>query len=282
MNYKIISDTCCDHPELVSFDWLTRIALYVNLGDQTFTDDGTLDPSMLLDEISRSDAVPKSACPSPGAFEEMYHGPEQDIYVVTISKELSGTYNSAVQGAELFLEENPNKNIHVFNSKNACSGQVLICHKLKELVDSGLPFDEVVRQTEAFIDTVETMFVLEDLEILRKSGRMSKLQSAVVGAVKLKLVMGKAADGTIKKVTAAFSMNQALSRMTNIISQHAQRVGDGKIECLVITHCFAKERAEYFAEKLKETCDIAETILCKASGVTAMYANRGGIVVSYA
>jgi len=281
MSYKIITDSCCDTPEEGALSWLTRVPLYVNLGEKTFVDDGTLDSGDLLDAISKSPVGPKSACPPPGVFVEHYAGDEQDVYVVLISKEISGTYNSALQARDIYLEENPGKNIHIFNTKTACSGEALVCLKVKELVDSGLPFAEVVKQTETFIEEAETMFVLEDLEILRKSGRMSALQSAITGTLKIKLVMGGTKEGTIKKVTQALSVNQALNKMTAIISNHAQKVRGGKIGKLVITHCFAKERAEYVKEKLKGSCEVAETVICKASAVSSMYANRGGVVVSY-
>jgi len=281
LNYKIITDSCCDIPEEKAQNWLTRIPLYVNLGEKTIIDDEDLDTAVLLEEIAASKVGPKSACPAPGTFVAHFEGPEQDIYLITISKEISGTYNSALQGAMLYREEHPEKNIHVFNSKTACAGQVLICERVRELAESGLSFEEVVAQTERFISEAETMFVLEDLEILRKSGRMSVLQSAITGTLKIKLVMGGTREGTIAKVTQALSVTQALNKMVNIISEKAKKAREGKIPRLVISHCFAKERAEYVRDKLKTSCTVAETIICKSGGIGTMYANRGGIVVSF-
>jgi len=281
LNYKIITDSCCDIPEEKPQSWLTRIPLFVNLGEKTFIDDESMDTAEFLEEISASKVGPKSACPAPGAFAAHFEGPEQDVYLIAISKEISGTYNSALQGAMLYKEENPKKNIHVFNSKTACAGQVLICEKVRELAESGLPFAEVVAQTERFISEAETMFVLEDLEILRKSGRMSALQSAITGTLKIKLVMGGTREGTIAKVTQALSVTQALNKMVNIISEKTKKARDGKIPRLVISHCFARERAEYVRDKVKASCEVAETIICKSGGIGTMYANRGGIVVSF-
>lgn len=281
MNYRVITDSACDLPEEKTQEWLTRVPLYINLGDKTLTDDAELSSEVLLNEISESLVGPKSACPSPGVFTEYYGKFEGDLYVVTLSKEISGTYNSAQQGREIYLEDHPGKNIHVFDSKTACAGQVLICEKISELAESGLPFEEVVKQTDAFIEEASTMFVLEDLEILRKSGRMSALQAAVTNTLKLKLVMHGTKEGTIAKVTQALSMTQAINKMVHIISEKAQQANAGEIPMLVITHCFAKERADYIIKKLRETCSIAETIICKAGGIGTMYASRGGVVVSF-
>jgi len=281
LSYRIITDSACDLPEDKAQDWLTRVPLYINLGEKTITDGEDLNSETLLQEISKSLVGPKSACPSPGVFAEYYGKFEGDLYVVTLSREISGTYNSALQGKDIYLEDNPNRNIHVFDSKTACAGEVLICEKIRELAESGLSFDEVVKQGEAFIGEAGTMFVLEDLEILRKSGRMSALQAAVTNTLKLKLVMHGTKEGTIAKVTQALSMTQALNKMVHIISEKALQTNAGEIPMLVITHCFAKERAEYIIKKLKETCNIAETIICKAGGIGTMYASRGGVVVSF-
>ena len=281
MDYKIITDSCCDHPEEKVLDWLTRIPLFITLGEKAITDDDTLDTAVLLEEISKSEVGPKSSCPPPGAFAEHFDGPERDVYLVVISKEISGTYNSAVQGAEIYKEEHPEKNIHIFNSKTASAGLMLICLKIKELAESGLPFEEVVKQGEAFIEESETMLVLEDLEILRKSGRMSALQSALTGTLKIKLVMHGTKEGTLQKVAQALSVTQALNKMVSIAAERVQKRSKGKIKRLIISHCFAKERAEYVKEKFKSTCDVAETVICKTGGISTMYANRGGIIVSF-
>lgn len=281
MSYRIITDSACDLPEDKAQEWLTRVPLYINLGEKTITDDEGLNSEDLLNEIVASSVGPKSACPAPGVFAEHYAGSEDDLYIVTLSKEISGTYNSALQGKEIYLEENPGKNIHVFDSKTACAGQVLISEKVNELAKSGLTFAEVVEQTEAFIEEAGTMFVLEDLEILRKSGRMSALQAALTNTLKLKLVMGGTKEGTIAKVTQALSMTQAMNKMVQIISEKAQKSNMGEIPTIVVSHCFAKERAEYIIRKLKETCNVAEAIICKAGGIGTMYANRGGVVVSF-
>ncbi len=97
-----------------------------------------------------------------------------DIYVVTLSAELSGSYNSAVLGKNLYEEENGTKNIHVVNSRGAATTQVLIARKLNEYASQGMPFEEVVDKIEEYTTSLRTYFVLETLEVLRKNGRLSR------------------------------------------------------------------------------------------------------------
>ena len=281
MNYKIISDSCCDHPEEGDFSWLHRVPLSINLAGNSFIDDASLKPASLLEEIAKSDTGPQSACPSPGDFLEHYKGTEQDIYVVVLSKELSATYESAMQAATIFKEENPDKNIHVFNGKTAAAGLLLLSAKIQELASTGMAFQDVVKEVEAYQEAAETLFVLEDLDILRKNGRLNKVQAAITSTLRLKLVMGATPEGTIQKVTQALSMSQALNKMCSHVTSRVEKEFEGKLNYLVISHCFAKERAELVKEKLKNSLQIKKVIVCKTGGISTMYANRGGIILSY-
>lgn len=92
-------------------------------------------------------------------------------------------------------ESHPNKNVYVFNSCSASSGEVLVALKVRELAESGAPFKHVVREVEQFIYQMQTMFVLETLENLRKNGRLTRLQSVITGALKIKLLMAATAGG---------------------------------------------------------------------------------------
>ena len=281
MHYKIIADSCCDKPEPIDFDWLHRVPLSINLAEKSYIDDETLCPETLLADINASAEGPKSACPSPGDFLEYYKGAEKDVYVVVLSKELSATYESAVQAANICKEEMPDKNVHVFNSKSAAAGILLICTKIHELAEGGMAFAELVPTIESYIEELETLFVLEDLDILRKNGRLNKVQAAITGTLRLKLVMGATKEGTIHKVTQALSMTQALNKMCAYVTAAVEKEYEGKLNHLVITHCFAKERAEFVKEKLKSSLQIKHVIICKSGGISTMYANRGGVILSY-
>ena len=78
-----------------------------------------------------------------------------DIYVVTLSAELSGSYNSAVLGKNLYEEENGTKNIHVVNSRGAATTQVLIARKLNEYASQGMPFEEVLIRLKSIQQVLE-------------------------------------------------------------------------------------------------------------------------------
>ena len=85
-----------------------------------------------MKKIRESEECPKSSCPSPERYMEEYHCEAEHIYAVTLSAELSGSYNSAVLGKNLYEEEYGEKDIYVFNSRSASVGETLIGLKIAE------------------------------------------------------------------------------------------------------------------------------------------------------
>lgn len=121
----------------------------------------------------------------------------EHVYAVTLSAELSGSYNSAVLGKNLLQEDHPDRQIHIFNSKSASVGQTLIAMKIQECEEAGLPFEQVIETVDAYIEQQHTFFVLDNLETLRKNGRLSKVKALVASALKIKPVMGSTEEGAI-------------------------------------------------------------------------------------
>ena len=122
---------------------------------------------IFLKKVAACPECPKSACPSPERYMKAYECDAEHIYAVTLSAELSGSYNSAILGKNLFLEEQPEKKVHVFNSKSASGGQSLIAMKIVECEEKGLSFEEVVSEVEKYIEEMNTFFCVENLETLR-------------------------------------------------------------------------------------------------------------------
>ena len=192
MGFKIVVDSCCDLTgQMLKDPRFIKVPLTIRSNGSSFIDNETFDQADLLWAMKQSDDAPATACPSPQSYLDAYQGPEEeDVYVVTLSALLSGSHNSAEQAKLLMEEDHPNKNVYVFNSCSASSGEVLVALKVRELAESGAPFKHVVREVEQFIYQMQTMFVLETLENLRKNGRLTRLQSVITGALKIKLLMG--------------------------------------------------------------------------------------------
>ena len=279
MGFKIVVDSCCDLTgQMMKDPHFVKVPLTIRSNGSSFIDNETFDQADLLWAMKQSEEAPSTACPSPQSYLDAYQGPEEeDVYVVTLSALLSGSHNSAEQARMLMEEDYPNKNVYVFNSCSASSGEVLVALKVRELAESGAPFKHVVREVEQFIYQMQTMFVLETLENLRKNGRLTRLQSVVTGALKIKLLMGATPEGEICKLGQTLSMKQALSKMVDRMASDPAHAG----RTLAICHCNCLDRAFQVKAMAEQRCKFAHILILEAGGITSVYANDGGIVTAY-
>ncbi len=278
MSFSIVADSCCDlTAALRAAPNFHSVPLTIHVGGQDFVDDDGLNTASLLLAMEESKSASSSSCPSPADYLDAYRASEGDIYVVTLSALLSGSHNSAWQAMRLFQEEQPERNIHVFNSCSASAGEVLLAHRLTELAESGLPFDEVVRRADHCIAEMNTLFALENLDNLKKNGRLTKVQALLTGALRIKLVMGSTPEGEICKHGQALSVKQALTKIVDIMVQDGPH--SGKVLC--ICHCHCLERAEFLKSLALKCCDFSDIIITQTRGLSSYYANTGGIVAAY-
>lgn len=278
MSCKIIIDSCGEFlTEWKEDERFESVPLTLNVGGEIVIDDETFDQSSFLKKVAACPDSPKSACPSPERYMKAYDCQADHIYAVTLSAELSGSYNSAVLGKNLILEEQPEKKVHVFNSKSASIGETLIGMKIQECEEAGCSFEETVEQVEAYIEEQNTFFVLDNLETLRKNGRLSGVKSLVASALKIKPVMGATPEGTICQFDQARGMNKALVKMVQHIVDKTQ---NSENKALAISHCNCAERAELLKNALQEKLSVKRIVVLDTAGVSSMYANDGGVIVA--
>ena len=278
MSYKIIGDSCTDLTEKQKKDpHFQLIPLSLQVGDTQVVDDETFDQKSFLELVKACPECPKTACPSPEAFKKAYECSAENIFVVTLSEHLSGTYGSAVLGKQLYEEEHgTDKNIFVVGSHSASPGQLNIALFLQELCEAGVPFDEIVERVMDYRLKMKTYFVLESLDTLRKNGRLTGLQAFFATALNIKPVMG-ADEGVIIKLDQARGVNKALNRMCDIALKEA---GDTSGKRLVIAHCNNPQRAELVRRTMCERAQFRDVVITETAGVATVYANDGGIIIA--
>ena len=278
MSFKIVVDSCCDLTDaMMKSAPFVRVPLTIRSNGSSFVDDETLDQQDLLDSMRLSEDAPSTSCPSPQNYMDAYGTDAEDVYVVTLSAQLSGSHNCAEQACLLMEEDHPEINVHVFNSCTAAAGEVAVAMKIKELAETGMPFKHVVRETQAYIARIKTLFVLETLENLRKNGRLTKLQAVITGALKIKLFMGGTPEGEICKLGQALTIKQALGKLVDRIVADPDHEG----RTLYLCHCNCPERAQQLKETISKRCKFAKIEVVGAGGITTVYANDGGIVTCY-
>ena len=276
MGYRIVVDSCGEFTEEMQQDpHFTHAALHLEIDGEQFIDDETFDRVDFLKKAKASPNCPKSSCPSPEVYRAAFDCGEEHLYAVTLSAELSGSYNSAVLGQNLYLEEHPDAKIHVFNSCSASVGETLVAKKIQECEEAGMEFEETIRTVEAFIDEMCTYFVLEDLEHLRKNGRLSTVKAFVASALNIKPVM-EGVKGVIQQAGQARGIQKALRLMVELLKNNAKNPEE-KVVGLV--HCNNAERAEAVKAEILKTMKVKDVVILESSGVSTLYADQGGIIL---
>lgn len=277
MRYKIIGDSCLDLPDELKQDpHYETIPFTIMVDGYQVIDDESFDQGRFLELVRNSPECPKTACPSPEMFKKAYGCEEENVFVITISGPLSGSYNSAELAKKLYEEEFGKKNIAVINSESASGGEANIALLIRDLCEQGLSFGEIEREALAYRDRMKTYFVLETLDTLRKNGRLTGLQAFFATKLNIKPIMS-ADGGVIIKLDQARGIQKALQRMTEIVVRNA---GDTSKKRLIISHCNAPERAKYVKEKLCALAEFKEVLITGMTGLATVYANDGGIIVT--
>ena len=275
--YKILIDSCGELPQELKEDGhFSNVALVLEVDGQQIVDDETFDQADFLSRVAKSPNAPKSACPSPDAYMQKMEGDADHIYIVTLSAKLSGSYNSACVARDMYLEEHENARVYVFNSKSASIGGTLIGIKIAECEEAGMSFDDTVACVEDYISQQHTFFVLETLDTLRKSGRLSNLKAIIASTPNIKPVMGSTDEGEICQLGQSRGMSKALDKMVSCMQEVTKNCEE---KVLAISHCNCAERAYLLKAKLERAAKFKKIFIVDTAGVSTMYANDGGVIM---
>ncbi|CUX33989.1 DegV domain-containing protein [Clostridium sp. C105KSO13] len=277
MSYKVIVDSCGElTDEMKESNIFETAPLTMEIDGVRIVDDMSFDQADFLKRVAASQTSPKSSCPSPQEYMERYHCEAERVYAVTLSSELSGSYNSAELGKKLYEEEYGEKDIYVFNSRSASVGETVIALKIQECEEAGMTFAEIIAAVEEYIEVQNTYFVLETLDTLRKNGRLTGIKAIVASALNIKPVMGAKPEGVICQLGQARGMKKALVKMTGQILDDLKNPED---KILAIAHCNCKERALAVQESIVRKVKVKSSFIVDTAGISSMYANDGGIIV---
>ena len=277
MSYKVIVDSCGElTEEMKASGNFETASLTMEVGGVRIMDDASFDQADFLRRVAECPESPKSSCPSPEDYMEKYRCEAERVYAVTLTAELSGSYNSAVLAKNLYIEEYGEKDIHVFNSRSASIGETLIAMKVQECEEAGMTFEQVVDMVERYIDGQHTYFVLENLDTLRKNGRLTGIKSLVAGALNIKPVMAATPEGTICQIGQARGIKKALAKMADQIAEETQEAEE---KILAISNCNCRERAREVERMLLAKMKVKASFIIDTAGISSMYANDGGIIV---
>lgn len=271
---KLIADSSSDRPAIAGAE-VQYVPLVVSTDHVHFVDDETLDVRQMLDTLSGHRGRSYTACPSVDGWLTAFEGGDE-IYAVTITSALSGSYNAAMAARELYLQEHPEAKVAVFDSLSTGPELRLILEKLRDLTAQGLPFEQVEAQTREYMHHTRLLFSLQSLHNMAQNGRVSKVAAAAVGVLGIRIVGTASAEGTLQQLNKCRGDRKALPELL----EHMQKAGfhGGKVR---ITHVNNPTLAGTFLEQLKAAWPEADASIAPSSGLCSYYAEEGAIMVGF-
>ncbi len=272
--YKIVSDSSSNVFSVEDVPFATApLALVFN--DKAHVDTPSLDVDAMLSEMSSTRARVTSSCPNVGQWLDGFEGADC-IFALTITGALSGAYNSAMQAREEFLKKYPERRVHVFDTLSTGPEMHLIIERLRELILSGMEFDAIVDDINAYMKKTHLSFCLSSLENLARAGRVSPMKARFAGMLGIR-VIGKASDeGTLKDEAKVRGEEKAISALLRYMKENG--FSGGKVR---ITHTHNPEGAKKLSELICAEFSGCDVQVAKNGGLCSYYAEEGGILVGY-
>jgi len=272
---KIIADSCCDmSPEMRTELDVTTVPLIMLLEGKEYIDDDSLNYQCFLDDMRNCKGKIGSSSPPPICYAEAFDNKDA-AFAVTLSSKLSGSYNNAVMGRE--FSDNGN-NIHVFDSKSASAGEILIVLKLREYIEQGLKKIDIIAKIEKFINEMKTYFAIENVDNLKKNGRLNKVVATIVTKMHISPIMGADGDGNIALFSHARGNRQIVEKMADCVRKSGKNT-DG--ERMVITHCNNESLALTLKQEISRLFNFKDVSVVPTRGLSSMYVNEYGVIMAF-
>ena len=278
MNNVIIMDSCIDINNKV-FDNennMERVPFKILIENEEIIDK-ELNQTELIKKMQSTKNRISTACPSPNEFFKAIKE-KKNNFIVTISEKLSGSHNSAMIAKNMMEEKCRETFVHVFDCKTAASGASLVVLKLKQLIDEKLNPAEIVEKVEEYIDNLKIYLLAEKLDNLSKNGRISSTKALVGTLLNIAPIMCDNGNGELILKEQVRGKKKAFNRLIDIVGEEGR---DFKDIIAGITHVNALEKALKVKEELEKRYNFKEIIIFEAGGLSTIYADDGGITVSF-
>ena len=274
MNFKIVADSSADMTALNGCDFVS-VPLKINTTEKEYIDNESLDVVSMLTDLASYNGKSHSSCPNSQEYLSAF-GDAENIFCVTITSGLSGSYNSASVAAQEYINSYPKRHVHVIDSLSTGPENALLIQKLCELIQSGLNFDEIKQEIIKYHEHTRLIFALESMHNLSRNGRVSPIVAKVAGILGIR-VIGRASDvGTLEIIEKSRGAKSAIADIVkNMISDGYK---GGKVR---IHHANNPSSADMLKEKILESMPDAEIEIYEARGLCSFYAEQSGLLVGF-
>ena len=272
MRIRIVADSSSNILSLPEIEF-ANAPLTIATDEKAFVDDASLDIDSMLEYLANYKGRSYTSCPNIEQWLESFDNADI-VYVVTITSNLSGAYNSAVQAAKIFKENNPNSKIHIFDTLSTGPSMVLLIEKLVEYIKEGLSFEETVNLCKTYLKYTRLFFSLQSFHNLAQNGRINKAVALIAGKLGIRILATASKDGVIETLEKCRGEQKALKAFVELVKEAGYKGGK-----VLITHCNNLPFAENIANAIKEHFPKVKISISRMRGLCSFYAEKGGVIL---
>jgi DegV family protein with EDD domain len=243
------------------------------VGEKEYVDTPELDLLGMVNDLKAFKGKSGSSCPNVQEWIDAF-GDADEIYGVTISRNLSGSYNAALQAAEVFMEENPGKKVHIFDSFSAGPEQAMIIDKIAACVEEGCDFETVIAKVEEYQNNTHILFCLESLTNLARNGRVNPAVAKIAGVLGIRII-GDAQSGQIVPAHKVRGHKKAMQTIVEMMEELG--FYDGAL--IRVAGCFAESQANDLKELVLAKWPNARFVIEHTTALCSFYAEAGGLMI---
>lgn len=273
-NMKIVADSTADTTCLEDFAF-SSVPLKIITAEKEYVDDTLVDVEGMVSDLSSYKGKSSTSCPNPEDWLTSFEDYE-NIFCVTITKELSGSYNAAMIAKNIYEEQHPGRKVFVINSLSAGPELKLIIEKLAFYIRQGFNFEKICCEIQEYQKTTALLFVLSSMKNLANNGRVSPLVAKTVGLLGIRIV-GKASDkGDLQPLDKCRGEEKALD--TVVLLMQGSGFKTGKVR---IAHCFNQQAAEQLKDKIQAIAEDVSIEIYPCGALCSFYAEKGGLLIGF-
>ena len=273
MRYQIVSDSSSNIFQVEGVPY-TTVPMKIIAGGKEYIDDESLDVRGMVEDLKAYKGKSGSSCANAQEWLEAF-GDADMVFGVTISRNLSGSFNAAEAAAREYAEEHPERRIHIFDTLSAGPEQAMVVEKIALLADRGLPFEEIVAGVREYQNHCHILFCLESMNNLARNGRVNPAVAKIASVLGIR-ACGDAQNGQIIPTQKPRGQKKATETLAAMIRER----GFTNDSWLRIAHCFGENQAKLLIEAVKKDFPNARYTIEPTTALCSFYAEGGGLMIA--
>ena len=273
MRYQIVSDSSSNIFQIEGVSY-TTVPMKIIAGEKEYVDTQSLNVRGMVDDLKTYKGKSGSSCANAQEWLDAF-GDADMVFGVTISRNLSGSFNAAEAAAREFAEEHPNSRIHIFDTLSAGPEMAMVIEKIAALVSQGLPFEQIVRNVREYQNHCHILFCLESMNNLARNGRVNPAVAKIASVLGIR-ACGDAQNGQIIPSHKPRGQKKA----TEVLASMIRERGFTDSSWLRIAHCFGENQAQLLADAVRKDFPNARITIEPTTALCSFYAEEGGLMIA--